>query len=453
MNDPLSYVVTAVSATTGEESLPSASASITGPTSDDWPQGTTAKLSINPPAGTDYCRVYKAGPGGAFGYIGSASGTAFSDLNKTPDASDGPPKAASPFPSSGDQPGVVAFHQQRLVLASTTNQPNGVWMSRTGYFDNFSTSTPTKDDDAVTFKLASGELNAVKGITSVNDLVILTSGGEYVCNGGSTGAAITPSAISAKPQSYWGSAALSPLVSGNTVLFVSALDAAVRDLGYEFSVDGFTGNDRSMRARHLLEGHAIVSWCYAQTPDIERMAPRLVRTIGDAAYLDAHVVYDGGAADTITGLGHLEGKAVSALADGDYIPGLTVIGGKVVLPRAHTHVVVGLPYDDETFVETLEPDIGMVQGLGSTRGRPKRVSAVTVMVEASREFRAGPSADKMTLQKLPLMAYDAPIGLTTGSVKITILPTWNTNGKIRVSPNGPVPLNILAILPDIEIGG
>ncbi|MFD2235816.1 hypothetical protein ACFSNB_18670, partial [Phaeospirillum tilakii] len=358
--ETVSYKVTRISASTGEESLPSAICSTTGPTADDWPVG--CKLTVSWSALTDvaYFRVYKA-VNGMYGYVGLADGdaTSFEDTNITPDISDGPPEATNPFAAAGDYPSVVAIHQQRLCFAATNNKPHGLWMSRTGFFENFSKSQVSKSDDAITVSLGSGEINAIKGLLSVQDLIILTSGSENVCNGGGTGSAISASAdgIALKPQSYWGSGSLPPLCSGNTCLYLQGLGAAVRDLFYDYSVDGFVGTDRSILARHLLDGHRIVSWAYAQTPDstfwmvrddgallsltyfreqdvgawalhttsgsfervatiegddrhdlyavvrrtingvarrfVERLATRRIETIADAAFLDAHLVYDG----------------------------------------------------------------------------------------------------------------------------------------------------------------
>ena len=393
-------------------------------------------------------------------------------------------------------------------------------MSRTGFFENFSKSQVAKSDDAIAVSLGSGEINAIRGLLSVQDLIILTSGSENVCNGGSTGSAISATAngIAVRPQSYWGAGSLPPLLSGNTCLYVQGLGAAVRDLFYDYSVDGFVGTDRSILARHLLDGHQIVSWAYAQVPDstfwlvredgvllsltyfreqdvgawalhttsgafervaviegddrhelyavvrrtingqtrrfVERMASRQIETIADAAFLDAHLVYDGAATALLTGLDHLAGASVGLFADGNVLDDLTVSStGTITLPRPATHVVVGLRYDQQTWIETLDLDLGQVQGLGTVQGRRLSVPKVMARIEASREFRAGPDLDHLTLTKVALGHYDSPPELITGDIEITLAPTWTGRGRIVVQPNGPVPLTLLALSPDLVIGG
>jgi len=519
--ETLSYKVSVISESTGEESLPSEAISLTGPTADDWPVGTKVKLTGTALTDVAYYRVYKA-VNGMYGYIGLADGdtATFEDTNITPDVSDGPPEATNPFAAAGDYPAVVAIHQQRLCFAATNNKPHGLWMSRTGFFENFSKSQVAKSDDSITVSLGSGEINAIKGLLSVQDLIILTSGSENVCNGGSTGEAVSASStgLSVKPQSYWGSGGLPPLCSGNTCLYLQGLGSAVRDLFYDYSVDGFVGTDRSILARHLLDGHAIVSWAYAQVPDstfwlvrddgallsltyfreqdvgawalhttsgrfervaviegddrhelhvvvrrslngttrrfVERLATRHIAGIADAAFLDAHLVYDGDAIATLSGLDHLAGATVGVLADGNVLNDLTVsAAGTITLPRAASHVVAGLRYDDQTWIETLDIDLGQVQGLGTVQGRRMSLPRLTVRVEASREFKAGPDLDHLTLTKVALGSYGATPDLFTGDVELTLSPTWTGHGRVVIRPNGPVPLTVLAISPDIVIGG
>lgn len=511
------YKVTAVSEKTGEESLPSELVQVYGQDENNWAYNALNTLTWTALPGIAYYRVYKE-QNGLYGYVGLAAENTFKDNNVTPDISDAPPDARNPFASAGDYPALVTMHQQRLCFAATSHTPNGVWLSRSGFFENFSTSTPTKDDDAITFSLGSGEINAIRGLISVNDLIILTAGSENVCHGGNTGSALTPSSITVRPQSYWGAGRLPPLVSGNRVLFIQDMGCAVRDLGYEYSVDGFAGGDQSILSRHLLDGYSITSWAYAQVPDstfwmvrsdgallsltyfheqdlgawalhttpngafervvvvegedrhalyavvrrtvngqprryVERLAGRRLGSITDAAFLDSHLVYDGSPTTTLSGLDHLEGETVGIMADGTVLDDQVVTAGAVVLPRAFSHVVVGVRYDQDAVLETLDVDLGLIKGLGSVQGRKVTVNKVTVRLEKSREFYAGPDQEHLTLTKATPSAYDAAPLLYTGDVSLTIAPSWDKAGRIVLKPAGPVPLTVLAIAPDFSIGG
>jgi hypothetical protein len=45
-----------------------------------------------------------------------------------------------------------------------------------------------------------------------------------------------------------------------------------------------------------------------------------------------------------------------------------------------------------------------------------------------------------------------PTRLTTGTKTIWLKPTWKSSGKLLLRQKDPMPMNILAIIPDLEIG-
>lgn len=163
-------------------------------------------------------------------------------------------------------PSAVTYYQQRMVFANTPAQPQTVWMSRTGAFPDFGTSNPTVDDDAITFTIASRQVNAIRHMIALDKLVLLTSGSEWVVGGGDSDI-ITPSAISTKIQGYRGSSYRAPIAIGNTALYLQDKGSTVRDLGYEFASDSYTGTDLTVLSAHLVEGQQITDWTYQQTPN------------------------------------------------------------------------------------------------------------------------------------------------------------------------------------------
>lgn len=162
-------------------------------------------------------------------------------------------------------PSSVAFHQQRLCFANTPTQPQTVWMSRTNAYVDFGKSNPIADDDAVTFTVASRQVNAIRHMLTLDKLVLLTSGGEWIVSGAENDT-ITPSSINIKQQGYRGSSTVPPQVIGNTALYLQDKGSTVRDLGYEFASDSYTGNDLTVLASHLVQGYQIEEWAYQQVP-------------------------------------------------------------------------------------------------------------------------------------------------------------------------------------------
>lgn len=259
----LRYKVAAVDAA-GRESLPSpAGQCANGRHPSDWVQGNSAAISWAAVEGAVEYNIYRE-EAGYFGFIGVSGGLNFNDQNYQADTADTPKEDWDPF-ADGNYPGIVAFHQQRMVLAATPKNPQAFYMSRVGDFENFRKSRPLQDDDPVEYLIASGSIDAVTWAASFGDLLIGTSGSEYKASGGD-GASITAGNISITAQSYWGSAGLAPIIIGNSILHVQRHGSRVRDLFYSLEKDGYAGNDLSIMAPHLFEGHTILQWAYQQTP-------------------------------------------------------------------------------------------------------------------------------------------------------------------------------------------
>lgn len=254
------WVVTSVDAETFEESLPTSPVGAnSAPTS-----GSPRTLSWSSVSGAGEYNVY-ANVNGIYGFIGTAGSNSFVDDGITPDTTDTPPSARNPFNATDDYPSVCAYLQQRLVFANTNNEPEKIWGSRIGLFDNFTTSTPLQDDDAITFNLVGRQVNAVKHILDLGKPVLMTSAGEWVCGGNDAGI-LTPGQINPKQQSYSGSGDLRPLVIGSTAIFLQARNQIVRDLAYNFETDGYIGNDLTIFSSHLFKGYTLVDWDFQQVP-------------------------------------------------------------------------------------------------------------------------------------------------------------------------------------------
>jgi len=509
-----SYKITAVAEETLEESLPTAAATCSNYALNPA-TGTYNVITWSAVAGAEKYNIYKeSNSSGVHGYIGSATALTFTDTNLAGDDSDTPPGARDPFAASNN-PGVVTYHQQRRVFGGSTSAPQTIWMSQSSNYQNFNVSSPSRDDDAVTLTIASAQVNEIRHFVSLNDLLVLTSGGEFKVTGGGSGGGdpITPSAAVVRPQSYRGSSQVPPLIVGETALFVQSKGSIVRDLGYSIDVDGYTGNDLSVLSNHLFEGMTIEEWAYAQAPHsivwavrsdgallsltylrehqvwawcqhetdgwyesvcsvseddedavyvsvkrsingvtkryVERFASRLVTDVEDAFFVDAGLTYSGAAATTITGLDHLEGMTVTVLADGSVAPDAVVSGGSITLQHAASTVHVGLGYTSE--IVTLDIDLAAMRGPAIAK---RRVVEVVCKVLRSRGLWVGPNSDNMVeVKQRDVEPYGAPTALYTGDFKITIPPSWGRSGSITLQQRNPLPLTVLAVIPEVEVGG
>ena len=261
LNYTLRYVVTAVDGD-GVESVASAVGETTGKYPTDWVVGNHVDLSWTAVEGATEYNVYRESAG-YYGFIGVSRSTSFQDHNYEPDTATTPKEDWNPF-EGGNNPATVAFHQQRLVLGGTKDDPASFFMSRTGDYENFRKSRPLQDDDPVEYMLASGSIDEIRWMASFGDLLIGTSGAEYKATSG--GAAITSSDVQISVQSYWGSSGLAPLIIGQSVMHCQRSGSHVRDLYYSWESDGYAGNDLSLLAPQLVESHHIMQWAFQQSP-------------------------------------------------------------------------------------------------------------------------------------------------------------------------------------------
>ena len=97
---------------------------------------------------------------------------------------------------------------------------------------------------------------------------------------------------------------------------------------------------------------------------------------------DAGLVWSGAAANTFTGLAHLEGRVVRVVIDDGTEYNLTVVGGVITLPGGvtTTSIEIGLPW--VMTLVTVRPDLQIPNG--TIQGRRKRWNEVTVRVYCTR---------------------------------------------------------------------
>lgn len=258
------YKITSIASESFEESLGSGIA--TTATGNATLSSTNFnRISWGAVSGAQEYNIYKA-INGVYGFIGIAVGLQFDDIGIPAETSETPPTDRNPFGSADNYPSTVAYYQQRLVFGNTNNDPEKVWTSRTGLFKNFTVSSPLQDDDAVTFTLAGKQVNAVKDLVELRRLLVFTSGGEWSVDGNDSGI-LSPASINPKQYSYNGSSGLSPLIIDGSVVYNQARGSIIRDIGFDYQVDGYRGNDLTIFSGHLFENSTIEDWAYQQVPN------------------------------------------------------------------------------------------------------------------------------------------------------------------------------------------
>lgn len=254
------YVVTGVKADTFQESV----ASVTATCNNDLDlDGNYNTITWTGDASNDRYNVYK-GKNGIYGFIGTSAGLTFTDDNILPDLSDTPPVNTEPFNAAGDYPARVTFHEQRAVYARTLNKPNAMFASQSADFFNMNVSRPAKASDAITVGLVARQVNAIQHVVSLREMLAFTMDAVFSIR--SEGGFLAPSDFVIRPQSYRGSSKVRPEIIDDVVFFNTAKGNSLRTIGYQFSVDGYKGNDLTVFAPHFFATYTTKCMAWTESP-------------------------------------------------------------------------------------------------------------------------------------------------------------------------------------------
>lgn len=153
--------------------------------------------------------------------------------------------------------------------------------------------------------------------------------------------------------------------------------------------------------------------------------------------------------DELVGLEHLAGLTAGALADGgvEEEQTITTIGGATLTNEA-SKIVIGLPYLAQ--MQTLDIDVGEP----TVQGKWKKISQVSAKVKESRGWKVGPDFDHLyeIKQRNQSAHMGQPIPLVTTTELISIDPSWNVNGQLAFQQSYPLPMTILAVIPNLKVG-
>lgn len=147
-------------------------------------------------------------------------------------------------------PAAVAFHENRLWLAGTIAQPDGIWASQTARYFNFDIGD-AEDSDALDLTASIGEINTIRHIVSNRDLQIFTSTSEMYIPAFSD-KPITPTNAQIRRQTPFGSDFVKPLVLDGATLFVQKTGSVIREFIFSDAENAYVSNGISNLSAHLI---------------------------------------------------------------------------------------------------------------------------------------------------------------------------------------------------------
>jgi hypothetical protein len=168
------------------------------------------------------------------------------------------------FSDTTGHPSCVSFFEQRLVFAGTSSEPQTLYFSKSGDYENMTAGTNA--DDAMVYTIASNQVNVIRFLKTQRTLIVGTVGGEFTVSADGTDAAVTPTNITIKRQSSYGSANVDAIPAGNATLFLQRAKRKIRELSYNFDVDGYQAADLTI-LNDVVTKTGINEMSYQQSPD------------------------------------------------------------------------------------------------------------------------------------------------------------------------------------------
>ena len=150
------------------------------------------------------------------------------------------------------------------MFGGTDNNPQSLWFSKAGAYENFTTGVNATD--AMIYTIASNQVNAIRFLSATNQLLIGTVGGEFLATSGSVSEPVTPTNIQITKQTNYGAANVDALQIANVTMFLQRAKRKIRELVYNYDVDGYVAPDMTILAEHITEG-GLIQFAYQQEPD------------------------------------------------------------------------------------------------------------------------------------------------------------------------------------------
>ena len=168
------------------------------------------------------------------------------------------------FSDTTGHPSCISFYEQRLVFAGTISEPQTIFFSKAGDYENMTTGTNA--DDAMVYTIAANQVNVIRYLKAQRTLVIGTTAAEYTVSADGTDASITPTNITIKRQSSYGSANVDAVTAGNAILFLQKAKRKIRELAYNFDSDSYVAPDLTILNDSVTDS-GIVQMEWQQEPD------------------------------------------------------------------------------------------------------------------------------------------------------------------------------------------
>ncbi|MBM93577.1 MAG: hypothetical protein CMF51_02350 [Legionellales bacterium] len=390
----------------------------------------------------------------------------------------------------------VTFHDQRLIFGGSKDLPNHLFMSKAGEFFNFDVGTGL-DDESIQIQIAENQISEIKALASFRHLTVFTSEQElYVPT--SENKPLTPTTISVKKQTSYGSGEVVPADFDGALVFLTKSKGAVRefvfsDISQAYNADALTllsphiigtplemvaqreaqdqveaylylvNDDGKMPVFMSIRKEQLQGWCEWSTTGefknivnvnrriyaiVERTINSVTKTflelLDNEYHTDAASKQTNASATTDWTVAHLPSTEV-VVKSGNYSLGTytTDSSGDLTLTDAVDEVEIGLNYTPE--LTTLPPEFQLQDGISV--GQKRRV--VRAVLDLNESLNVKTKGTSILIRRVTDDFSLEPTAVTER--KEVYLLGWGKEGTVTITQDQPLPLTINGLLLEVEV--
>lgn len=408
-------------------------------------------------------------------------------------------------------PSLIGFHSgDRLVFGATKRDPQTLWFSAVGDYNNFTEGT--RAEDAITVTLNTGRFNDIRWMCEFGGKLYLGCANGISRLESTDDAPIAPGKVKVTPSGVTGTAPLAAVPAGEAILFARRGGRSLMEFSYQYSDDVYRTPEMSIlnpdvldsgvKELHLRQSpypmilclrndgvlccftynrtEEVMAWsritaaadgkiesvCVLDTDDKEdeiylavnrggnRTVEKLAVRSGDpaaACYLDCAVERSSQNPTTTFTVAPLAGKTVTVCANGVVCADITVdVDGALTLPVAATHIWAGFPYVSTMRTLPLE----LAQGTQGSFGSTKRVPELLLKLYRTWGGEVKVLSGGGKVRQLALRSFDVTLDTHIDQQIVdTPLVMFNTpmrEQQIEVRQTLPLPMTLLALLAETD---
>lgn len=422
-------------------------------------------------------------------------------------------------------PRAIGIRDDRIVFGGTPTDPLGVWATRQADYDNMGTSDPLELDDALSERLTGGELNEIQWFADGQDIIAGTAGSIRAIGTADNSKAFGPGNVRQLGQTPVTTGIVPGFEIENMLVFLDLYGRRLFEAAYSNVPDAYVAHEVSALHEHLFlvgvtrlvyqgvpnrmlwgvtsDGNllaitydrdqkvfgvgmrdvdgTVMDVLSLPGDDADDLFVTVVRTINGVAtgcmellgpfyreaihgypvYLDSAMVYEGAAANVISGLDRFYRAAtaeedltkVGVWGDGKDFGDFAVDSdGHLTLPFgiAVEKAVIGIRLGN-CRVESLRPGNFGAQD-GASLGRKGRIANARIDLFETQGLRVGTLeiTDELTYEGQSEIDPFGPQPLLTGSFPYPAEDSFANSGVFVFETDSAYPATVRAVLFDVE---